>query len=82
MFAAFILRLESKRLLNDQVADTELSLRRKLVLEKQEPPKELQAVDSSENTVAKKPFVEPEVSVPVDVLEATTFQQPLTSGAV
>ena len=59
-----------------------MGLGRKLVLEKQEQPKELQSADSSENTVAKKPFVEPEVSVPVDVLEATTFQQPLTSGAV
>ena len=29
----------------------------------------------------KKPFVEPEVSVPVDVLEATTFQQPIGSGS-
>ena len=59
-----------------------MSLGRKLVLEKQEQPKESQSVDSFENTVAKKPFVEPEVSVPVDVLEATTFQQPLTSGSV
>jgi hypothetical protein len=31
--------------------------------------------------VVKKPFVEPEVSVPVDVLEATTFFQAATSGA-
>lgn len=29
----------------------------------------------------KAPFVEPEISVPVDVLEATTFFQGLTSGA-
>ena len=29
----------------------------------------------------RKPFVEPEVSVPVDVLEATTFFQAATSGA-
>jgi hypothetical protein len=35
----------------------------------------------SENVASKKPFVEPEVSVPIDVLEATTFQQPVTSGA-
>ena len=28
----------------------------------------------------KKPFVEPAISVPVDVLEATTFFQPGTSG--
>jgi hypothetical protein len=29
----------------------------------------------------KKPFVEPAISVPVDVLEATTFFQVSTSGA-
>lgn len=29
----------------------------------------------------KKPFVEPAISVPVDVLEATTFFQSATSGA-
>ena len=28
----------------------------------------------------KKAFVEPEISVPVDVLEATTFFQAITSG--
>jgi len=31
--------------------------------------------------VAKKTFVEPELSSPVDVLEATTFFQSATSGA-
>ncbi len=30
---------------------------------------------------AKKIFVEPEVTVPVDILEATTFFQVATSGA-
>jgi hypothetical protein len=35
----------------------------------------------SENVVVKKPFIEPEISVPIDALEATTFQQPVTSGA-
>jgi hypothetical protein len=30
--------------------------------------------------VLKKPFVEPEVSFPVDVLEATTFFQEADSG--
>ncbi|HEV7701080.1 MAG TPA: hypothetical protein VGO43_12685 [Pyrinomonadaceae bacterium] len=29
----------------------------------------------------KKQFIEPEISVPVDVLEATTFFQAVTSGA-
>jgi len=32
-------------------------------------------------TTAKKQFVEPEVSTPVDVLEATTFFQVASSGA-
>jgi hypothetical protein len=30
---------------------------------------------------AKKKFIEPEISAPVDVLEATTFFQTATSGA-
>jgi len=30
----------------------------------------------------KKPFVEPLISVPVDVLEATTFFQTATSGVI
>jgi len=30
---------------------------------------------------AKKQFIEPEVSTPVDVLEATTFFQSLSSGS-
>jgi len=38
-------------------------------------------VDLNSTGVVKKPFVEPEVSVPVDVLEATTFFQSATSGA-
>ena len=29
----------------------------------------------------KKQFIEPEISTPVDVLEATTFFQAITSGA-
>ena len=31
-------------------------------------------------TTAKKKFIEPELSTPVDVLEATTFFQSATSG--
>lgn len=31
--------------------------------------------------VEKKPFVAPKISVPVDVLEATTFFQSVESGA-
>lgn len=34
-----------------------------------------------EKSDPKKPFVEPAISVPVDVLEATTFFQAATSGA-
>ena len=34
-----------------------------------------------EHTERKRPFVEPAISVPVDVLEATTFFQSATSGA-
>jgi hypothetical protein len=34
-----------------------------------------------ETAERKKPFVEPEVSFPVDVLEATTFFQVADSGA-
>ncbi|HET9527721.1 MAG TPA: hypothetical protein VFO99_16225 [Pyrinomonadaceae bacterium] len=36
---------------------------------------------SNELSDRKKPFVEPAISVPVDVLEATTFFQAATSGA-
>ena len=36
---------------------------------------------SGELNEHKKPFVEPAISVPVDVLEATTFFQAATSGA-
>jgi len=36
---------------------------------------------STEGSEIKKEFVEPAISVPVDVLEATTFFQATTSGA-
>jgi hypothetical protein len=36
---------------------------------------------TSKATMGKKEFVEPEVSFPVDVLEATTFFQLTDSGA-
>jgi len=32
-------------------------------------------------STAKKQFIEPELSMPVDVLEATTFFQAVSSGA-
>jgi len=54
------------------------------VLEKEDQPKELQTIDAelraTNRTGGKKPFVEPEVTVPVDVLEATTFQQAVATG--
>jgi hypothetical protein len=53
-------------------------------LEKEEQSKELQTMDAeldaTNRPVGKKPFVEPEVAVPVDVLEATTFQQAVATG--
>ncbi|HJZ81129.1 MAG TPA: hypothetical protein VKD91_12315 [Pyrinomonadaceae bacterium] len=54
-------------------------------MQRKEHGTESQTIDSSElnltaTTTEKKPFVEPEVSVPVDVLEATTFQAAVTSG--
>ena len=39
-------------------------------------------LDGKSNGTGKKRFVEPEISVAVDVLEATTFFQTATSGAV
>ena len=36
---------------------------------------------TGEHSEIKKAFVEPTISVPVDVLEATTFFQAATSGA-
>jgi len=36
----------------------------------------------SEGSESKKVFVEPTISVPVDVLEATTFFQSATSGVL
>jgi len=54
------------------------------VLEKDAPRIETEAIASSEETELgsnKKTFIEPEISVPVDVLEATTFLQAVDSGA-
>ena len=51
--------------------------------EKSAPRIETEAFTSSEETEAgasKKTFIEPEISVPVDVLEATTFLQAVDSG--
>jgi hypothetical protein len=46
---------------------------------------ELENIDATAPAAAetseKKPFVAPKISVPVDVLEATTFFQSVESGA-
>lgn len=43
---------------------------------------EIQNTDAAApETTEKKPFVAPKISVPVDVLEATTFFQSVESGA-
>jgi hypothetical protein len=64
------------------------TIRRNLVVDKADLSKEV-AVKTSESQSdptetdkpAKKKFVTPEISVPVDVLEATTFFQLTDSGA-
>jgi len=53
------------------------------VSEKSAPRIETEAVTSSDEIEpgpSKKTFIEPEISVPVDVLEATTFLQAVDSG--
>ncbi len=37
---------------------------------------------TEDSTSAKKKFIAPEISVPVDVLEATTFFQGIASGGI
>jgi hypothetical protein len=63
--------------------------RRRLALAKQneirsgeQPEKQAEITTSGESAGSgKKLFVEPEISVPIDVLEATTFFQVVESGA-
>ena len=43
---------------------------------------EADATDPGVDAVGRKPFVEPEVTFPVDVLEATTFFQLTDSGGL
>ena len=43
---------------------------------------EVETAQPTEAAASKKPFVEPEVSFPIDVLEATTFFQLTDSGVV
>jgi hypothetical protein len=54
------------------------------LIEKTEIVNAEQSSDTGETTASvaenKKPFVEPEVSFPIDVLEATTFFQATSSG--
>lgn len=60
------------------------NLRRTFALDKSEPQTESQPVNSPENDglelKVRKLFIEPEISTPVNVLEATTFQQAVESG--
>jgi hypothetical protein len=43
---------------------------------------QVESITNSETTLhGRKPFIEPELSPAVDVLEATTFFQAATSGA-
>ena len=51
-----------------------------LIVETPNTP-EVQPDRTETSTPAKKKFVTPEISVPVDVLEATTYFQVATSGA-
>lgn len=46
----------------------------------QNPNGETSQLDAQTATAAKKTFVEPTISQPVDVLEATTFFQVVDSG--
>jgi len=43
--------------------------------------KEANAATTELTQAGKKGFVEPEITVPVDILEATTFFQTASSGA-
>jgi hypothetical protein len=43
---------------------------------------EVKTGETENSTPAKKKFIAPEISVPVDVLEATTFFQAAASGAL
>ena len=45
-----------------------------------EQSKSVVEFNSEPTTSGKKPFIEPELSAAVDVLEATTFFQGVTSG--
>jgi hypothetical protein len=42
--------------------------------------KQVESTMNEEVSATKKPFIEPELSAAVDVLEATTFFQAATSG--
>jgi hypothetical protein len=53
----------------------ELNIPEQFVTEQTEPAAQPTAA------TARKPFVEPDISAPVDVLEATTFFNTSTSGA-
>lgn len=45
-----------------------------------ENPNQVESILNDEVSQSKKPFIEPELSAAVDVLEATTFFQAASSG--
>jgi len=57
-----------------------LSTKNETVIKEQSVSQFENGPEVSSTPAVRKPFVEPEVSVPVDVLEATTFFQAATSG--
>lgn len=50
------------------------------IVQQEQAGKQSENAINSEPAAPKKLFVEPEISVPVDVLEATTFFQTASSG--
>ena len=76
-------RCSSKPNINNQrLEEAQILSTKNEILRQAQSVTQLEKVPDGNHTGAvRKPFVEPEVSVPVDVLEATTFFQSATSGA-
>lgn len=51
------------------------------MVDRNELTNEATVASQAPETTGKKPFVAPRITVPVDVLEATTFFQSVESGA-
>jgi hypothetical protein len=51
------------------------------LLKTEEPVTDNPEQQTEKNPGIKKQFIEPEITTPVDVLEATTFFQTVSSGA-